>query len=213
MAATRPTIHQPASGPVEFSRIEAVFLDRDGVINVNRPDHVKSWDEFQFIGGACEAIARLTCAGLRVFVVSNQAIVNRGILPAADVERINHTMIGEIERHGGRIEAIAYCPHRPDEACGCRKPAPGLLFELARTHGIELDRAVVIGDALTDLQAGRAAGCGVILVLSGRGQQQLAQAAISGWTDLLVVSDLAAVTGLLVANREETRPDLNPVQV
>src|SRR5581483_7374460 len=85
--------------------VKAVFLDRDGVINENRPDHVKSWAEFRFLPGALEAIARLSRAGVKVFVITNQAVVNRGIVSPHTVDSINERMIGEIERHGGRIEA------------------------------------------------------------------------------------------------------------
>src|SRR5690349_17210765 len=90
---------------------QAVFIDRDGVINENRADHVKCWSEFRFLPGAVDAIARLTRAGRRVVVVTNQAIVNRGTVSRTTIDEVNAAMIGEIGRRGGRIEAVAYCPH------------------------------------------------------------------------------------------------------
>jgi D-glycero-D-manno-heptose 1,7-bisphosphate phosphatase len=176
----------------------AVFIDRDGVINENRADHVKCWSEFQFLPGAVEAIARLTRAGMRVFVVTNQAIVNRGMASRSMVDAVNTAMIGEIGRGGGHIEAVAYCPHRPEEGCGCRKPEPGLLLNLASHFGVDLRRSTIVGDALSDLAAGRAVGSQTILVLTGRGREQLAQALANGLGDFTVVDDLAAAADLLV---------------
>ncbi len=180
------------------SQLAAVFLDRDGVINENCADHVKSWSEFRFIPGAREAIARMSRRGVRVFVVSNQAIINRGIVSSADVDAINGAMVREIERFGGRIDGIAYCPHRPDEGCSCRKPQPGLLLELARDYGIDLREALLIGDAVSDLEAGRAAGCATVLVLTGRGRDQLTQAFALGSHCVQIARDLMAVTDLLL---------------
>lgn len=153
--------------------MRAVFLDRDGVINENRADHVKCWGEFRFLPGAPEAIARLTRAGVPVFIITNQAIVNRGVVSCKVVEAINRQMVRELERKGAKVAGVAYCPHRPDEQCTCRKPEPGLLHQLAQQHGVRLQEAVLIGDARTDIEAGRAAGCETILVLTGRGAAQL----------------------------------------
>lgn len=152
--------------------MRAVFLDRDGVICRNRDDHVKSWDEFQFLYRAREAIARLTEAGLPVVVISNQAIVNRGIVPASVVEDIHRRMVAEVEARGGRIAGVYYCPHRPDEQCGCRKPQPGMLLQAASDLGIVLEHSYLIGDAVADIQAAQAVGAKAHMVLSGRGLGQ-----------------------------------------
>lgn len=176
----------------------AVILDRDGVINENRADHVKSCEEFRFITGAREAIARLAQAGVRVFVVTNQAAVNRGLLSAEDIDAINLAMIREIERCGGSVEAVVYCPHRPDERCGCRKPRPGLLQALARDYQFDLGQSVLIGDALTDIQAGRAAGCANVMVLTGRGREQLLQVGAASVDDVHIVDDLQAAVDMLL---------------
>ena len=178
--------------------MQAIFLDRDGVINENHPDHVKRWSEFRFLPGAPEAIARLSRAGVRVFVITNQAIINRGTVSRDTVDAINEQMIEEIGRRGGRIEAVAYCPHRPEERCDCRKPRPGLLFRLAREHGLRLEESVVVGDALSDVEAGQAAGCQVCLVLTGRGREQLALAMAAGKNGFKVASDLGAAVEMLL---------------
>lgn len=178
--------------------LSAVFLDRDGVINENRDDHVKCWGDFRFLPGAPEAVARLSRAGVRVFVVTNQAIINRGLVSRASVEALNHRMVREIRRRGGAVEAVACCPHRSEEQCGCRKPRPGLLLDLARRHVVDLSEAAVVGDALSDIEAGQAAGCRTVLVLTGRGRNELDRATAAGTNGFMVASDLGAATELLL---------------
>lgn len=178
--------------------MKAVFLDRDGVINENRRDDVKSWEEFKFLPGAIEAIAQLSRAGFMVFVISNQAIVNRGIVPVEIVDMINRRMMEEIDRQGGRITAVAYCPHRPEELCTCRKPRPGLLLNLMSKFGLDPAETVVIGDALSDIEAALSAGSRAMLVLTGRGQDQLRMASGEIRRRFLVASDLGeAISRLL----------------
>jgi D-glycero-D-manno-heptose 1,7-bisphosphate phosphatase len=182
--------------------VQAIFLDRDGVINENRLDHVKSWDEFVFVPGAVEAIARVSRARVPVFVVSNQAIINRGIVTRDAVDAINERMARAIEERGGRIEHIAYCPHRPEEECECRKPRPGLLLDLARDYSVDLREAAVIGDALSDMEAGQAVGCQTILVLTGRGREQLEEAHRTGRNGFSVAPSLdGAIEALLGASQ------------
>jgi D-glycero-D-manno-heptose 1,7-bisphosphate phosphatase len=184
---------------------EAVFLDRDGVINENRPDHVKSWEEFRFLPGTLNALARLFGAGLRTFVISNQAVINQGIVPRARVDELNEQMIREVERFGGHVNEVAYCPHTAAEGCECRKPRPGLLTSLAGRHGVNLTRSVIVGDAMSDVEAGLAAGCRVVLVLTGRGRDQLLQATtkhLSGPGGLIVRRDLSAAVDWVLAQRK-----------
>jgi D-glycero-D-manno-heptose 1,7-bisphosphate phosphatase len=183
--------------------MQAVFLDRDGVINENRADHVKCWSEFRFLPGAVEAIARLSRTGVRVFVVTNQAIINRGLVSRETVDDINRRMAHEIAARGGHVEAVAFCPHRPEERCNCRKPQPGLLLQLAGAHRLRLPDSVVIGDALSDLQAGAALGCRTVLVLTGRGRDQLRQAREARVDRLAVASDLGAAVDLLLGQPAE----------
>lgn len=151
----------------------AVFIDRDGVICRNRKDHVKSWEEFIFLPGARDALAQLSRSDLLVIVITNQAIINRGIVSVGVVEDIHHRMVWEVEAAGGRIDRVLYCPHRPDENCGCRKPQPGLLLRAAQEMGIDLSSSWLIGDAWSDMVAARRAGCGRYMVLTGRGRREL----------------------------------------
>lgn len=150
-----------------------IFIDRDGVINENRDDHVTSWEQFHFVPGALEALRLLTEWGYRIFVVTNQAAIGRGLMSQATLEAIHERMSAIAAQHGAQITAIRYCPHRPELQCACRKPQPGMLLSLAATMGIELNATYLIGDALSDIMAGKAAGCRTILVRTGRGAAQL----------------------------------------
>lgn len=192
--------------------MQAVFLDRDGVINENRSDHVKSWQEFRFLPDAPEAIARLSQAGIKVFVISNQAVINRGLVSRETVDVINQRMIDEVARFGGRIEAVAYCPHRPDEECTCRKPRPGLLLQLAGQYGIDLEDSLLIGDALSDIDAGQSVGCQTILVRTGRGEEQMKAALRAGKNGFAVAPDLLGATQLLLGPTA-TRSSVFPTDV
>ncbi|HBY96844.1 MAG: HAD-IIIA family hydrolase [Ardenticatenaceae bacterium] len=153
--------------------MKVVFLDRDGVINENRPDHVKSWQEFVFLPGALDALGFLREAGWFTIVITNQAIIHRNIVLRETVDEINHRMTQEVARSGGRLDAVLICPHRAKEGCGCRKPRPGLLLQAADRFGLRLDQCYLIGDALTDIAAGQAVGCFCVMVRTGRGRQQL----------------------------------------
>lgn len=152
--------------------MSTIFLDRDGVINENRSDYVKSWDEFRFLPGACEAIVKLTQAGHRIVVCTNQAGVAKGSISIDTVEDIHRRMVAEIRKKGGVIEKVYYCPHGKDENCYCRKPRPGLLLRACSELGLDIKDAVFVGDSITDIQAGLAAGVHTILVLTGLGMEQ-----------------------------------------
>jgi D-glycero-D-manno-heptose 1,7-bisphosphate phosphatase len=152
--------------------MKVVFLDRDGVICHNRDDHVKSWQEFQFIHRTKEAMARLTDARLPVVIITNQAAINRGIVSVSTVEDIHRRMVAEVEACGGRIARVYYCPHRPDEQCDCRKPQPGMLLQATRELGIDLENSYLVGDSIADMQAAQAVGAKAYMVLTGRGKRQ-----------------------------------------
>ncbi len=152
--------------------MSTIFLDRDGVINENRADYVKSWSEFRFLPGSREAIAKLTQAGHRIIVCTNQAGIARGTLSVEAVEDIHHRMIASIYDIGGEIEKVYYCPHDRDGDCSCRKPRPGMLLRARDELDIDLHDAVFIGDSITDIRAGLAAGIHTVLVLSGLGLEQ-----------------------------------------
>lgn len=186
--------------------MRVAFLDRDGVINENRSDHVKSWKEFVFIPGALEAIRRLRQAGWYTIVITNQAIINREVVPRSVVNDINREMVKTIAQHGGWVNGVFYCPHRPDENCDCRKPAPGLLLQAANRMNLQLDQCYLIGDALTDIQAGSAVGCQCALVKTGRGRSQLAEADLSQYPPFHITSDIStAVDWLIYRERLQTR--------
>jgi D-glycero-D-manno-heptose 1,7-bisphosphate phosphatase len=181
----------------------AIFIDRDGVICRNRDDHVKSWEEFVFLPGALKALARLACLDLYIIVTTNQAIINRHIVPVEAVEDIHTRMVRAIEAAGGRIDRVMYCPHRPDEHCVCRKPEPGLLLMAAEELRLDLSSSYLIGDAESDMQAGRAVACHRYLVLTGRGQQQLIRCWLHGEQGVTVVRNLGAAADDIL--RHESR--------
>ena len=152
--------------------MSTIFLDRDGVINENRADYVKSWSEFRFLPGSREAIAKLTQAGHRIVVCTNQAGIARGSISMETVDEIHRRMMTSISEAGGKIEKVYYCPHGKDEECACRKPHPGMLLQARDELGLDMLNAVFIGDSITDVRAGLAAGIHTVLVLSGLGLEQ-----------------------------------------
>ncbi|MEW5717622.1 MAG: D-glycero-beta-D-manno-heptose 1,7-bisphosphate 7-phosphatase [Chloroflexota bacterium] len=168
----------------------AIFLDRDGVINVNRSDHVKSWDEFVFLPNALTALQKLAASDFRVIVTTNQAAIARGLVAEETVRAIHAQMLAQVERAGGRIDAVYYCPHHPDERCGCRKPQPGLFAQAARDFGIDLTRSFVVGDAFSDVAAALAIGAQPILVLTGRGRAQHAEMIANNHAGHQIADDL-----------------------
>ena len=175
----------------------AVLLDRDGVINRNRTDYVKSWDEFEFLPGSLEALRMLAEQGTRVIVVTNQSVVGRGIIPQDELDRIHARMTREVEAHGGRIDAILCCSHSPDDGCLCRKPRPGLLLEAMDRFQLDPNLCYVVGDSLNDLMAARAAGLPFVMVLTGRGRESLSHP-LCGCPPSWVASDLRAAAGWIL---------------
>ena len=154
----------------------AVFLDRDGTINVEK-HYLHKIEDFEFIPGAPEAIKKLKDAGFLVIVVSNQAGVARGFFDEQAVETLHRHLQSELAALGTAIDAFYFCPHHPEEgvgryriACDCRKGEPGMLLQAAREHNIDLHASFMIGDKLADIEAGERAGCQSILVLTGYGE-------------------------------------------
>ncbi len=157
----------------------AILLDRDGVINENRADYVRSWGDVSIYPQALAALRRLRAAGWPVVIVTNQSMVGRGLVSLATAEAINRQLVATVAAAGGAIEAVYMCPHTPSEGCGCRKPQPGLLLQAAQELGLDLARSALIGDALSDIGAAEAAGVGwAALVRTGKGasQEQLPEA-------------------------------------
>lgn len=179
----------------------AVFLDRDGVINENRDDHVKSWTEFVFLPGAIESIVALSRARCRILVVTNQAVINRGLASRASIDQIHARLCDAVARAGGHIDEVLYCPHRPDEGCGCRKPQPGLLIAAADRYGLDLTRSYMVGDSFGDIAAGRSVGCETILVRTGRGNRQLESSDAARFANYIVADDLQQAARLILGAR------------
>jgi D-glycero-D-manno-heptose 1,7-bisphosphate phosphatase len=178
----------------------AVLLDRDGVIIENRANYVRSWADVSIYPQALEALARLHQAGCPVGLVTNQSVVGRGLLSLAEAQQINSQLVAAIECAGGRVEGVYMCPHAPDEGCGCRKPQPGLIQQAAAELGLDLSHSVLIGDALSDLEAGRRAGVGrTALVRTGRGaaEEQRAQGPVQAY-DTLAAAVEALLAGVMV---------------
>ena len=180
-----------------------VFLDRDGVINCDSPDYIKSWAEFRFISGSRKAIARLTRAGITVIVITNQSAVNRGMVSLETLEQMHDRMCRAVVASGGRIAEIFFCPHRPGEGCACRKPEPGLILAAQNRHGIDLSKAVMVGDSAKDIHAGRTAGCGMtVLVRTGNGIRAMQTLKETGTCPDHVAADLdQAVQWILTHNQ------------
>jgi len=188
----------------------ALFLDRDGVLNENRDDYVKSWGEFRWLPRSLDALAALSRLQVPIFIVTNQSMIGRGRTSASALEDIHQRMLDQILERGGRVDAILCCPHAPDLGCECRKPRPGMIFQVAQEKGISLPRSVLIGDAVTDFQLATAAGVRYIHVSSGLGRRDL-QAIRSIDPDVHVVPDLADAVPLCTAIlRPETEPATRP---
>jgi len=151
----------------------AIFIDRDGVIIENQSDYVRSWEDVAIYPQALRALSMICDSEYKIVIVTNQSAVGRGIISQSTADEINHRLIMEIQSVGGRIDGVYMCPHAPGENCTCRKPKPGLLFKAAGDLNIDLSASIMIGDALTDIMAGQAAGVGRnMLVLTGRGAKQ-----------------------------------------
>ena len=146
-----------------------VILDRDGVINVESKNYIKSPDEWEAIPGSLEAIARLHRAGIRVVIATNQSGIERGLFDISTLNRIHKKMIRQARDWGGKIDAIFFCPHAPETRCDCRKPKPGLLLEASGRLGEPLSDTPFVGDSVSDITAARSAGARPILVKTGSG--------------------------------------------
>lgn len=181
----------------------AVFLDRDGTLNVEK-DYLYRVEDFEFVPGAPEAVRQLNRAGLLVVVVTNQSGVARGYYTEEDVHILHGHIAQELERSGARVDAWLYCPHHPSGRgsyglpCTCRKPLPGMLLEAARRMDIDLEASIMIGDKRADVEAARAAGCRPILVRSGYGAVEEAELP----PGVAVFDDLAAAVGFLLGNAD-----------
>jgi len=170
--------------------MKLVILDRDGTINHDSEHYIKSLDEWRPLKGSLEAIARLTQAGYRIVVATNQSGIARGLFSTRALFDIHDALQRATAQAGGRIDAFFFCPHAADAGCQCRKPQPGMLLEVARRFNVALKDTYMVGDALRDVQAAAAAGARPVLVLTGQGQKTQAESDLPPGTQ--VFPDLAA---------------------
>ncbi len=180
--------------------LKLVILDRDGTLNQDRDDFVKSPEEWVPLPGALEAIARVNHAGWHVVIGSNQSGLGRGLFDVAALNAMHDKMHKLLAAVGGRVDAIFYCPHAPEDECHCRKPAPGLFEQIGQRFGISLKGVPTVGDSLRDLVAGHAAGCETHLVLTGKSAGLASEQARQGLPEgAQVHADLAAFADHLLA--------------
>ena len=175
--------------------MKLIVLDRDGVINEDSDAYIKGPDEWRPVPGSLEAIGRLTKAGYRIVVATNQSGVGRGLFDLATLAEIHAKMHRAVASAGGRIDAVFFCPHAADANCNCRKPRPGMIEEILRRFKVEPQLVTTVGDSLRDLQAAAAAGCKPVLVLTGKGRKTMQAGGLPPQT--LVRVDLAAVAAEL----------------
>lgn len=177
--------------------MKLIILDRDGVINADSDQFIKSPDEWKPIPGSLEAIARLNQWGWRVVVASNQSGVGRGLFGMDTLNAINDKMVRSLAQAGGRLDAIFFCPHAADSTCDCRKPKSGLFQQIAERFNVDLTGVPCVGDSLRDLQAGVSMGCEPYLVLTGKGMKTREDPELPPGTKIF--PDLDAVAAALTA--------------
>lgn len=176
-----------------------VLLDRDGVINIDRRDSVKSLDEMALIPGSAAAIARLNAAGIKVAVVTNQSVVGRGVIPLRQLEAIHARLAEMLAREGARLDALFVCTDPPGAPSQRRKPRPGMLIEALQRFGAQPGQTPMIGDDLRDLEAAHAAGCPRVLVRTGKGVATQAAGIPTALLPVAVHADLATAVDALLA--------------
>ena len=150
-----------------------IILDRDGVINYESKEYIKSPDEWRPIPGSLEAIAQLNRSGFRVLVATNQSGIARGYYNLDMLSLIHEKFFHELASVGGYVDEIFFCPHHPDEDCICRKPKPGLIYRMQQRYLMDLTKTCFVGDSYIDVETAHAAGCIPILVLTGKGKTDL----------------------------------------
>jgi D-glycero-D-manno-heptose 1,7-bisphosphate phosphatase len=177
--------------------MKLVILDRDGVINQDSDQFIKTPEEWKAIPGSLEAIARLNHAGFRVVVASNQSGIGRGLFDMATLNAINEKMYKALGQLGGRIDALFYCPHPAEANCACRKPKPGMFHDIARRFNMSLLEVASVGDSLRDMEAASSAGAQPLLVLTGKGRKTQMAGGLPANTK--VYDDLAAAVRSIIA--------------
>ncbi len=176
--------------------MKLIILDRDGVINYDSDNYIKSEHEWEAIPGSLDAIARLNRNKYRVVVVTNQSGLARGKFDINALNAIHRKMHTHLSQYGGKIEAVFFCPHEPDDHCSCRKPEPGLLHEISRRLRVPLYKTTIVGDKLSDMEAALAVKANPVLVKTGYGQALLDSGRLAD--DIAVFDDLASVVDSLL---------------
>ncbi len=180
-----------------------VFLDRDGVINKDSPDYVKSWAEFEFLPGSLDAIRLLTKYNYQVVIITNQSIINRKMASLDDLEYLHAMMKNAITEEGGKIKDIFFCPHTPEDGCKCRKPEPGLILEAKKKYGIDVKNSVMVGDNAKDIECAIRAGCRyAILVKTGNYEQAISSLEKMKIYPDHIASDLYEAAVWIIANMD-----------
>ena len=193
---------KPGDGGINFviGSTMLVILDRDGVINEDSDDYIKTLEEWRPLPGSIEAIARLSRCGFTVVVATNQSGLGRGLFELEDLEAMHQRLDELVGAAGGHLAGIFYCPHTPEDTCDCRKPKAGLIDAIERELGVSARGAWLVGDSQRDLEAGRAKGCVPLLVLTGKGERTRAKIEGSpAWSDVRVFKDLAEAANALIA--------------
>jgi D-glycero-D-manno-heptose 1,7-bisphosphate phosphatase len=178
-----------------------IILDRDGVINEDSDNYIRSAEEWIPLAGSIEAIARLSQAGFKIAIATNQSGIARGYFTQDTLESMHLKMQILVSEKGGKIDCVKYCPHGSDDHCSCRKPRPGLIEEIEIELGIPAKEAWLVGDSLRDIQAGQSAHCKVALVKTGKGIRTLEKG--EGLEQVPVFEDLAAFTNFILADKPQ----------
>jgi len=176
--------------------LKLIILDRDGVVNYDSDNYIKSVEEFIPLPGSIDAIARLNKAGYKVAIATNQSGIARGYYNVDTLNAMHHKLSAELSKVDGHIDYIAFCPHGPDDHCNCRKPLTGLLEQIAHHFNTKLTNVPVVGDSLRDLQSAQAVGASPMLVESGKGERTIAKG--KGIEGIPLFTDLAAAVDNLI---------------
>ncbi len=182
--------------------MKLIILDRDGVINHDSDDYIKTVDEWQPIEGSLEAMAKLYLAGYRVVIASNQSGIARGYFDIETLHAMHQKMEQMLAQFGGKVDSVFYCPHGPDANCKCRKPKDGMFQEISTRYQCGMVNIIAIGDSLSDIQAARKAGATPVLVRTGKGEQTLESASKKELKGVAVYRDLADAVDAILAEKK-----------
>ncbi len=181
-----------------------VFLDRDGVINIDSPNYIKTPSEFNFIPKSPDAIALLSQNGFKVIIITNQSLIGRKMADQATLDAIFKKMTDGVKKAGGHITDIFFCPHTPEDNCSCRKPAPGLIQKAVVKHHIDLSKTCMVGDSAKDIECAMNAGCKTtLLVKTGNGRKALPELKIRNTPPDHIADDLYAAAQWIVQNVDQ----------